>query len=373
MEANLDHYISELLKTHDCVIIPDFGGFVGNYASASINPVNGRFEPPYRKITFNKLLKHNDGLLASFIAQNQAVSFGEAKQELERYTVLLSKELKANRKLTFDRIGVLTQNQDGTFRFEQFKTEKFLEESYGLGAFYGKKIDRKITTTPAVEPKGERKQTVVSPVPSKEPKVIALEDAQKAVKEGSSDRKRPFYWPAAAAVLAIPLIAYVAWLIVGTNAMSGTNTFHTSDLNPFSEKVCPEYTFRNNVIEFADAETEPIEYDWSKAKANNETVEVYSREGKDKTLVVSLEAKVELAKKIQTVLPYHIIGGCFGDLRYANAMVNKYLKRGSTAAIIDKKGALSRVSIASFATKKEAKLALTSYRDEIPNAWILYK
>ena len=67
----LDHYISDLLEDHDCVIIPDFGGFIGNYASARINPVNHRIDPPFRKITFNKLLVHNDGLLAAYIAKKE--------------------------------------------------------------------------------------------------------------------------------------------------------------------------------------------------------------------------------------------------------------------------------------------------------------
>ncbi len=120
-------------------------------------------------------------------------------------------------------------------------------------------------------------------------------------------------------------------------------------------------------------ENESLTFDWEEARANNEVVEVYSRQGKDKTLVVSLEEKVELIAKAEPNLRFHIIGGCFSDIRYADAMVNKFQKRGSMAAIIDKKGTLNRVSIARFATKKEAKQALASFRNDIPNAWILYK
>ena len=120
-------------------------------------------------------------------------------------------------------------------------------------------------------------------------------------------------------------------------------------------------------------ENESLTFDWEEARANNEVVEVYSRQGEDKTLVVSLEEKVELIAKAEPNLRFHIIGGCFSDIRYADAMVNKFQKRGSMAAIIDKKGTLNRVSIARFATKKEAKQALASFRNDIPNAWILYK
>ena len=138
------------------------------------------------------------------------------------------------------------------------------------------------------------------------------------------------------------------------------------------------YSLREGQILDQSFENESLTIDWEEARANNEVVEVYSRQGKDKTLVVStlvvsLEEKVELIAKAEPNLRFHIIGGCFSDIRYADAMVNKFQKRGSMAAIIDKKGTLNRVSIARFATKKEAKQALASFRNDIPNAWILYK
>ena len=33
MNKTVEHYISELLFLHDCVILPNFGGFVGNAQS----------------------------------------------------------------------------------------------------------------------------------------------------------------------------------------------------------------------------------------------------------------------------------------------------------------------------------------------------
>jgi hypothetical protein len=37
----LNKYISDLLRKHNCVIVPDFGGFVANYRSAVIDKVRG--------------------------------------------------------------------------------------------------------------------------------------------------------------------------------------------------------------------------------------------------------------------------------------------------------------------------------------------
>ena len=37
MKKPLEHYISDLLYIEDCIIIPDFGGFIVNDKSATIN------------------------------------------------------------------------------------------------------------------------------------------------------------------------------------------------------------------------------------------------------------------------------------------------------------------------------------------------
>ena len=53
MNKPVEHYISELLFLHDCVILPDFGGFVGNPQSAKLNKITGILSPPSKQILFN--------------------------------------------------------------------------------------------------------------------------------------------------------------------------------------------------------------------------------------------------------------------------------------------------------------------------------
>ena len=68
-------YISDLLYRYDCVIVPDFGGFVANRIGAKVNNFTHTFSPPSKQLTFNSLLKHNDGLLANYIASSENISF----------------------------------------------------------------------------------------------------------------------------------------------------------------------------------------------------------------------------------------------------------------------------------------------------------
>ena len=67
---NISKHIVELLYLNDCVIIPEFGGFITNYKSSIVNNVNN-FIPPSKQITFNKNLKDNDGLLINSIKNKE--------------------------------------------------------------------------------------------------------------------------------------------------------------------------------------------------------------------------------------------------------------------------------------------------------------
>ena len=96
---DLGQYIIQLLLTHDCVIVPGFGGFVANYCDAVHDESTHTFSPPSKKILFNSSLSHNDGLLINHIAEQLNVSYSEAEQmvrqsvddawiELEKGTLL---------------------------------------------------------------------------------------------------------------------------------------------------------------------------------------------------------------------------------------------------------------------------------------------
>lgn len=358
---DIDRYIAHLLKQHDCVIVPDFGGFVANYASAHINAVNHRFDPPYRKISFNKLLTHNDGLLAAYTAQKENVQYAEALSKVKDYTVYLKSELKGKKRVELDRIGVLFQMADGTFRFDQLKNAEMFREGFGLESFFSKPITRKVEVDPAPT-------SVVQPVIKPEPVVIPITIATEETQPKSTENARPktHYWPAAAAFVGAAFVGYAFWLALGTPLFKDRSQFHASDLNPFGHRDSVIYQERTSE---SALETENSDITETPATSGYETV--YKSPIRDKTLVVSLEEKLENTSVAK--LRYHIIGGCFGEAANAERMVEKYRNRGSNAAVVDRKGELLRVAIASFATKKEAREALASFKGEITNAWILHK
>ena len=128
-------FIRELLFGHDCVIVPGFGGFIGNYTPARIDNNSGTFYPPVRQISFNRNLNHNDGLLVGRISGSSGINYGDAKNLLEEFVGDLRRKLEKGEKVVFDSIGSFVNNQEGSVQFEPDRNANYLLDSYGLESF----------------------------------------------------------------------------------------------------------------------------------------------------------------------------------------------------------------------------------------------
>ena len=107
MKTKINKHISFLLCEHNCVVIPDFGGFVANYESARIDSRSHFMYAPKKSIVFNKSLQNNDGLLVNEIASCEGLTFKQAKKELDKYVLDLKESLKLYKKVFIEEVGTL--------------------------------------------------------------------------------------------------------------------------------------------------------------------------------------------------------------------------------------------------------------------------
>ena len=128
-------FIRELLFNHDCVILPGFGGFVGNYTPARIDKDTDTFYPPVKQISFNRNLNHNDGLLVGRMSGSSGINYGDARNMVDEFVVSLRKKLERGEKVNFDKIGTFTNNQEGNVQFEPDHNVNYNLGSYGLDSF----------------------------------------------------------------------------------------------------------------------------------------------------------------------------------------------------------------------------------------------
>lgn len=152
---NLANYINDLLYRYECVIVPDFGGFVTNKINAKLDKDTHVFYPPSKKITFNSHLKVNDGLLANYIASSENISFEKASTAISLSVIKWQNELQSN-PIEIANVGVLALNEQGQIIFEPNAAINYLSESFGLAKVESSLITRKETTVKPLIPVVEK-------------------------------------------------------------------------------------------------------------------------------------------------------------------------------------------------------------------------
>lgn len=135
------NYISDLLYRYECVIVPNFGGFVTNEISAKVNHFTHTFYPPSKQLTFNSHLQNNDGLLVNYVAAAKNISYSEALKVIEKEVVewklLMNVEV-----LELENIGSFKLNKERKLIFEPSNSLNYLSSSFGLGSYVSPAIKR---------------------------------------------------------------------------------------------------------------------------------------------------------------------------------------------------------------------------------------
>lgn len=153
----LENHIENLLRKHDFVLVPAFGGFVASENSAQME--NGYLLPPTRTVGFNPDLNYNDGLLAQEVAKAEGISLVEANNFIAEKVEKLNTTLKTFKHLSFANIGTFHLNGEKVC-FEPHKTNDLLIDSFGLQSFYFPEIaTNTISLAEKVRAEKEERQT----------------------------------------------------------------------------------------------------------------------------------------------------------------------------------------------------------------------
>lgn len=351
---DLGQYISDLLFEHDCVIVPNFGGFVANYAPASVHPTTHTLQPPYKKITFNKQLTNNDGLLANHIAAFERSSFREANKQITAFVDTIEKQLKTGQRVTLNQIGDLYLDPEGNIRFEQDLSTNYHLGSFGLGS---------LQVSPVVRERYERE------------KVIDIRTHEQ--KDRTPVRRLIPYLAAASVILLIGIT-------IGISILS-PNTINLAKLVDITSSAKATYELRYDVPELSNVSPENIAfytfdlpeeqttlaYSFSDNLPNEGGIIVRVKESKPVNEETPVEAPIKsVAAENRN---YHIIAGAFRDLENANRLVKRLKEKGYNSFILEEGYSLKKVSYGGHARREDAIAELDDIIMNLnPNAW-LYK
>jgi len=137
----LANYINDLLYRYDCVIIPNFGGFITNTIGAKVNENSHTFYPPTKQITFNSHLKHNDGLLANYIAKAEDISFEKANESILKSVNFRNQQLQSGH-VFIDNVGKISLSKENQLLFEPINSVNYLTDAFGLSTYKSATISR---------------------------------------------------------------------------------------------------------------------------------------------------------------------------------------------------------------------------------------
>ena len=167
----IQRHIEILLLSHDCVIIPGFGGFIAHHVDAHYDEDDRLWLPPYRTLGFNPQLTLNDSLLAQSYVEAYDISYPDALRQIEAEVDELKNILHSEGEYEMDSIGTLRVNIEGNIEFEPSEAGILSPEVYGLSDFSFKRLK---DTTPlyeapskvAVESETATNQTNEEPTPA---------------------------------------------------------------------------------------------------------------------------------------------------------------------------------------------------------------
>lgn len=129
---HLADHIRPLLRDHDCVIIPEFGGLVADVAPARLQAGRQVLSPPTKLVAFNQALTRNDGLLVDAVSQHLGVSLSQARELVRQAVAQLRQELEEAHRTTLPGIGVFRRGAGRGLSFEYTGNDNLLPASYGL-------------------------------------------------------------------------------------------------------------------------------------------------------------------------------------------------------------------------------------------------
>jgi nucleoid DNA-binding protein len=332
---------------HDCVVIPGFGGFIGNYNPARIDKGTGTFYPPVRKISFNRNLDHNDGLLMKKISSAAGITYGEAGIIVGGFVADICTKLERGEKVVFEKIGTFSTNQEGNIQFEPDTEVNFYSDSYGLETFRylpieGYDVRKRIT--------GE-------------------------IHDHSEVRHslRKYLWRAA---VIIPLAGALIAVSVKTDIFKGS--IEKSTLNPLASA---EFEQNKAVVDEENATVQPIisiEAETKTADSFNikeETTAPVTVAAQPVTVVPEplIKPAEPSVNKITTEAAYCIVTGSFQSEENAMVQVNQLKAAGYNPEITSSGKGFYRVSAMLCPDLATALKEKDSVAVKFPGAWVARK
>jgi nucleoid DNA-binding protein len=329
-------YISKLLYTEDCVIVPGFGGFVTNYQEAKINYKTTEVFPPSKTIAFNQKLQNDDGLLIKNIASCEKVSYEAASNQVSGFVKKINSSLDNGKSVQLKALGTFTKKKS-VLVFKPDASVNYLKYAYGLDSFEFPLL--KASTKQLTQPK-----KTLTPV------------------------KKQHRRPAMAPLLAgLPIIAALIYAPFFFQEKEYENVFGKAGIEipmGINKRIialnASDFNLERQILH-----SEPDE----NTEKPEETDTPETEDATPEKTIKETETSTEITGS------YFIIGGSFSTIKNAEKAVSQYENMGYSCRILPADNGMNRIAIESYESFDAAYQNLDYLRETIgnDNLWILKK
>jgi cell division septation protein DedD/nucleoid DNA-binding protein len=352
--TTVQNHIKELLFEQDCVVIPDFGGFVTNFDCAKINSTGRYIAPPQKWLAFNALLKNDDGLLSNYIAKQENISLSQANLKVKTFVEDARRYLRFDKTYLIDGLGSFSQNDEERIQFQPKSTNNFYSESFGMENIFLKKSEPFQNELQVLLQSKTVSNTTIQQVfaaENREPMAEVLEDDEAySYQKGRFSKVLPYVYGIAGSILLFSVIYFL-----------DTQKSNLSSLNPFQSQ---------SVVQPVSRPLLKVETPVVTTKFENENESTPIVETKIEPVVEVKSTTTETNKR------FFIITGSFGSKQNAKKLLSTLKNKGfENAEIIypRRNEKLIKVSAGGFRNESEADQEAIKVAETMNQATWIYK
>lgn len=353
----IERDLHELLYCHDCVIVPEWGGFLTHYRPARLDEARSLVHPPGKDISFNKSLVRNDGLLADRLAKREGIAFDVASARIDAEVEGWRRVLHNDGRLELPHIGIFYHDAEHNLQFDPDRRSDHLKDGFGL---------RPVAAVPVEQ----SRSTPVIPITR--PSSVPVEER--------FDRRVPYAWIAAAVTAVI--FGAGAWFL-NTQGESFQWEGMAARFAPVERTYDPATIPQPRTVANAGLfslpegpngiQTLPLGEGDSVLLTVDLGTPITEPAAADTTYVAVPVAKPR-ASVTNNGLRFHIIGGCFAQPENAERFLVELRTKGYAAERLPLHGELHPVTFGSYAERSEALEALAGVRASgSQQAWLLVR
>lgn len=346
----LHQLVYNLLFKEQCVIVPEFGGFITRDSPAGINAFTKDIKPKTKSVFFNAHMLYDDGLLINHLSGLEQISFEEAKNKIAQKVEEIKSILEKNNKISFGEIGEIIKNQEGNTILIVNKNLNLDLNSFGLEPITLKPLERKVEEVPVVEIE-ESPEEIVVPTQETEPS------------------RRSYKWiPIAASIILLAVFGYFAL----TNNWFAPNKQVVANVDSVKEDVAgiisgeeqegiEQEGIEEEGIEEVEMEEENGTYDeiTTDEVGESDYVEEEEKAALDESIEETVQKEELISAEVDNIQPedakYLVVLGSFLNVENATRYSKILARKGVETSLYEKENSsLSRLVYKGFQSKEEA-------------------